>query len=214
MANYLSDYEKSKGYPNHLVMPRDLPNHDHDNGRIKTYDPYKINDGMQVLWGMNKPLISDSDGLGSDISADVLSRWYWACFSSGGFTSFLARDLGTYPNGSTISEHLNRVRYLVDFVNRTDYANLKPADNLIVYGKGFCNRKNDSEYIVYLPAGGSITINLSSGSYQAQWFNPRDGQYKDIGIKNGGQQGFSAPDNKDWVLYLKKIITSRIQRRE
>ena len=42
LADYLTSYEGSLGYPQHIVMPRDLPNHDFDigsnpyGGRIKT----------------------------------------------------------------------------------------------------------------------------------------------------------------------------------
>ena len=60
-------------------------------------------------------------------------------------------------------------------------------------------------YVVYLPRGGGVTVDLSSlpGLAVAEWFNPRTGavMYKDS-VPGGARRSFAAPDNNDWALRL------------
>jgi hypothetical protein len=213
LADYLTEYEQSKGYPRHLVMPRDLPNHDFDIGsnpfgeRIKTYDPHEINDGMEALWVLDQPLISDSDGLVVDISADVFSRWYWACFTSGGYADKLHSALTGSPNGASIPVHLDRLAYLRDFVSQTGYAQLIPADQLVTSGDVFLLRNPGSEYIAYASSGGTFTLNLSGvglgKSLTARWFDPRSGLFSSEFQVQSGNVNFSTPDSQDWVLHIR-----------
>ena len=213
LADYLTQYEQSQGYPQHLVMPRDLPNHDFDigadpyGGGIKTYDPYALNQGMERLWGLNQPLISDSDGLEHGLAADRFGKWYWAAFTSGGFADYLTPDLTEYPNGASLSEHMDRLKHLSQFVAQTDYAHLSPSDSLVVSGEGFLLYNQSDEYIVYAPSGGSLTIDLSdagAGSMlTSRWYDLRNGVFgpKSL-IRGGANVTFTAPDNQDWALSI------------
>ena len=59
-------------------------------------------------------------------------------------------------------------------------------------------------YVVYLPAGGALTLRVESGSYRAEWFNPRSGERMAAGLAGEGPAVFSAhaPDGEDWVLVV------------
>jgi hypothetical protein len=219
LADYLTQYEQSQGYPRHLVMPRDLPNHDFDigpdpyGGRIKTYDPHEINQGMEALWALSQPLISDSDGLEHGLAADPFGKWYWAAFTSGGFADYLTPDLTEHPNGSSLSEQLGRLSYLSDFVSETGYANLSPSDSLVVAGNGFLLANQSDEYVVYAPSGGTLTINLSAAgtgsTLSSRWYNPRSGVFNpETIVEGGGNVTFTAPSSQDWALYIKGETTT------
>ncbi len=60
--------------------------------------------------------------------------------------------------------------------------------------------------IAYLPAGGTVTVDLSqlSGAQaQAWWYNPRNGEAFDAGIfATAGTWNFTAADSSDWVLVI------------
>jgi hypothetical protein len=60
--------------------------------------------------------------------------------------------------------------------------------------------------MAYLPAGGTITVDMSKVSghaARAWWFNPRDGMAASAGaFPASGQQDFKAPDTKEWVLVI------------
>lgn len=168
LANYLVDYEISRGYPRHLVMPRDLPNHDFAIGAnwyagdIKMYDPFQLNDGMQTLWNMSQPLISDSDGLEHGISAQRFGQWFWGAFSSGGFASYLTPDLTEHPDGSSLVQEFDRAQVLAQLFStyQSTYATMVPCDHVIASGNGFAIGSPGNRTIAYFPDGGKAQLQL------------------------------------------------------
>ena len=71
------------------------------------------------------------------------------------------------------------------------------------------------EYVLYFKHGGFVTIDLleATGHIKVQWLNlttgtvgeSRDDPQKDTEIIGGTYHAFAAPDNGDWVLYLKRL---------
>jgi hypothetical protein len=65
--------------------------------------------------------------------------------------------------------------------NRIPIAEMKCADELIGNAKNdnskYCFAKQGELYLVYLPDGGTTTLDLSAatGNFQVEWFNPREG---------------------------------------
>lgn len=61
------------------------------------------------------------------------------------------------------------------------------------------------EYVIYLPSGGSITVDLESvvGSLPVKWYNPRSGTISSqTEITGAGNRTFKPPDTNDWVLHI------------
>jgi hypothetical protein len=69
----------------------------------------------------------------------------------------------------------------------------------------YCLANPGGEYLIYLPDGGNVTVELSeaTGSFAVEWFNPREGTATDGGTSAGGDKvDFTVPFDGDAVLYL------------
>ena len=63
------------------------------------------------------------------------------------------------------------------------------------------------EYVLYFQHGGNVTIDLleATGHIKVTWLNPRTGETReDSSFVGGSYHAFAAPDDKDWVLHLKR----------
>jgi hypothetical protein len=59
---------------------------------------------------------------------------------------------------------------------------------------------------VYLPHGGSVTIQLQPGRYRASWFSAISGQVIDLPPVAGPEwKSPEAPDQNDWALLLRAM---------
>jgi hypothetical protein len=71
----------------------------------------------------------------------------------------------------------------------------------------YCLANPGHEYLVYLPEGGEVTVDVSAakGAMTVEWFNPRTGE-KLAGVKvdGGAKRPFHAPFQGDAVLYLRR----------
>jgi hypothetical protein len=143
---------------------------------------------------------------------------YWANLSGACGQAFGNRPIWLFDTGwqtaldSPGSGSMVHVRAL--FESRPWWA-LEPDDahEVVTAGIGTGNsyvaaaRANHGGTVMaYLPAGGTITVNLdqlSGATTRAWWFNPRDGTATNFGtFESTGSQEFSAPSSEDWVLVL------------
>lgn len=73
-------------------------------------------------------------------------------------------------------------------------------------GNAFALAKPAAAYALYLPAGGTVEVELASGvSYDYAWWTPsngKDGSFQDGGTTEGGKQTFTAPSSGDWALRI------------
>jgi len=63
------------------------------------------------------------------------------------------------------------------------------------------------QYVAVFPFGGKAVVQLAdakAGRYDAQFYNPRTGEYQTKTEVGGGPQSFTAPDGQDWVLVIRK----------
>jgi len=69
-----------------------------------------------------------------------------------------------------------------------------------------CLAEPAERYVIYLPQGGAVTVNLVPGDYRARWFNPRSGRFLKPAIPASGLEWTSPPaaDAEDWVLLLER----------
>jgi hypothetical protein len=72
---------------------------------------------------------------------------------------------------------------------------------------GYCLANPGKEYLVYLPEGGEVTMDVSAAtaSMDVEWFNPRTAEKRNGNRAVGGaKRALQAPFAGDAVLYLRK----------
>ena len=204
LADHLSAYEASRGLARHLVMPRDLPNHDNAGG--KRNDPATTHNEMVGKHGVNKPLVADNDG-GGDADVTGRRRKAWAVLTADGHVNYFHFSMyqKAVLDSQDVSDGMRYVGYTRKFVEdlAVDLRGMQPSDSLV--SNGWCYAKSGERYVLYLMNGGSTTIWGLPGSYSAKWFNPRDGSNQPA----SGGPAFTTPDGNDWVLYIVKTAESQ-----
>jgi hypothetical protein len=71
----------------------------------------------------------------------------------------------------------------------------------------YCLANPGHEYLVYNPGSArSFTLTLTKGAYAFEWFNPTAGSVAETGTftTDDGSRSFTAPFDRDAVLYVKK----------
>ena len=157
----------------------------------------------------SKVIISDTDhiwGIGGD------RVWAWKSFTRGLNPVFMDTysDYDEWDNSDPndpIWVSLRRnLGYILDYANRMDLVAMTPRGDLSTTGYCLANPAiNQAEYLVYLPTGGSATVDLSdaSGDLSVEWFNPGTGTTTADGTTTGGSSRlFTSPFGGDAVLYI------------
>jgi hypothetical protein len=219
LANVLSNYETSKSFSRHLVMPRDLRVHENIVGPDTHCDDYNNPSGVPGIIHSafvngfsqySSPLISDNDCNGQTISPDLRRQKAWALLTAGAHINYFHFRLntlgGTDGLGSADANNgMRYIGYLEKFLiaNRVNLVGMRPSDGLVTNGRWAYARSGD-EYIIYFRAGGSTTVSNLPSSYTAIWYNPRGNTSQPAAA---GSATFTTPDNNDWVLYIKRGAT-------
>ena len=158
----------------------------------------------------SKVVLADTDHL-CGICGDRF--WVWKSFTRGENPIFMdIYDNATSgrgipfanPNEVEIRNNLGYVRSLSQSVNLT---NLTPHSDLCSSKYCLANPStNGAEYLVYLPSGGSVTVDLSATdkSLSVEWINPTLGiiMFVRDTVAGGGNRVFTAPFPGDAVLHI------------
>ena len=169
---------------------------------------YKCPELGSCTWGN----INDSELLGT--------KGIWAAALNGGWVA--GYEYVDSPRGDTNEifsnmdiPSINYHSYLKKFFSATEFEKLIPHDELIASGSGQLMAQENNigaltgnEFVVFLPSGGNVTVNLSSGTgvMYVKWYDPSTGTYTDsANVTAGGNQAFSAPDTSPWVLWLNAV---------
>ncbi|MEL6535190.1 MAG: DUF5060 domain-containing protein [Bacteroidota bacterium] len=156
-------------------------------------DPWHPTLRRYVLWGS---LMSGAAGV----------EWYFGAH---------------YPHNDLTSEDWRQRDQLWDltryahqfFETWLPYAEMAPAHNLVSTAGGYCLRKPDAVYAVYLPEATDQELDLqeATGTYDVRWYNPRTGGELVPGsilqVAGGVQQNLGTPPTEplqDWVVLLRK----------
>lgn len=98
---------------------------------------------------------------------------------------------------------LGYTRMLAD---RMDLLSTVPLPDLA--SSTYCLANRGSEYLIYLPNGNEVMVNLvdAPGFFQAEWFNPNTGEFTESEkIEGGGEVALTSPfEAVGMVLYLMK----------
>lgn len=148
--------------------------------------------GLAHLALASKPLIQEEHGLGEEDEAN--RRNAWAAFMGG------AGGSGT----GAFLEPLSR------FVATVPFERLAPDALLVPSGGAYALADPGKVYVFYFYEGGSALINLTgtSGSFAAEWLDPRTGTVLPApDVAGGGFLTFTAPGSgDDRVLALRKRL--------
>jgi hypothetical protein len=191
MAEVINRRDAANGHPLHLVMPRDLPNHEriaHDRT------------GMLANRGLGQPLVIDND-FGINVWTPEFRRQKaWAALTSGAHISFFHFPMSDpevlrSEDVELGMRYVGNSRRFVELLG-IDLAGMAPCDHLV--SAGWCYGRPGEELVVYLPEGGSVSLEALPPDFEAQWFDPRTGALR----RAAGGPTFDAPSGQDWALHV------------
>ena len=152
--------------------------------------------------------LSDTDHL-CGICGDA--AWPWKSFTRGHNPLLMdgydgspgVGDPKYNPNDPIWDAIRTNMGYARSYALRMDLAHALPREDLA--STGYCLAVVGREYLVVLPSGGNVTVNLSgvSGSPAVEWFRPSNGQTTAGGaIAGGGTVTLTAPFTGMAVVYI------------
>lgn len=120
------------------------------------------------------------------------------------FVGGVSKDQRDYPDWEPTRRAMgDTARY----AQRMDLAKMTPRPELA--SSHYCLANPGQEYLIYLPEGGSVTLNLrgTSGQFAMEWFLPRLGRSFPGArpLPGGDYVAAAAPFTGDAVLYLKHL---------
>ena len=154
----------------------------------------------------------------SEISLDDWRKLHWSIVMAGGYFDtgyqYIYYDpdhhyskpyTGWNLNYPTNLQGMAQMKYLYDFFQKVEFWNMTPSDHLVISGIAYSLANIGQEYVIYLPDGGSVTVDLSdaSGTLNVKWYDPKTGRYYDEGtVIGGGSERFTPPFSGDAVLHI------------
>jgi hypothetical protein len=92
---------------------------------------------------------------------------------------------------------------------------MTPSDGLSSASGSYCLAQTGLVYAVYLPNGGTTSLNLSggaAGAYTVRWYDPRNGGALQTGsvtqVSGGGTRSLGSPpaaSTNDWVILVSAV---------
>ena len=219
MIRFIHTCEATKPKQHPVGMTQQYPEGDRD-ALLRSPSNW-ISSNVKVPRGDGrKVILNDTDhsyfwtGLKKDRLA-AQRAWVWENFTRGNQCLFMdpyldpSHDRGRNnpadgkpdPYWDTIRDAMGHTRAYAQRINLTLAL---PHDELA--STSYCLANPGTEYLVYQPAAGEpFTLQLKTGSYRYEWFDPVKGVAAGTGrIHASGETKFKPPFNGDSVLYLQK----------
>ncbi len=137
----------------------------------------------------------------------VRNKVLWATFMADGSGVEYYYGYQTEANDLNAQDHRTRAhkyeqaKIARDFMQKLPFSTMHNMDDLTAATDDYVFGKDDEIYVVYLPKGGSTAINLPTGKWQVQWFNPKTGG--NLSSKTAVKGSITAPDAaNDWVALI------------
>ncbi len=139
--------------------------------------------------------------------------WVWKNLLRGNNVAFMDPYLVKWPGrnkpeGSNVDPYWETLRtsmgYTRIYAEKMNLAAAKPHGELA--STGYCLANPGNEYLVYLPDGDQVTLDLSasSGVFSVEWMDPVQGRIiPDKDVTGGDKRIFKSPFPNDAVLYLR-----------
>jgi hypothetical protein len=157
-------------------------------------------------WNQSKVSLHDTDhvwGTGGN------PQWVWKAFVRGHNPIFMdpydnsVLAKGPAESWEPLRHAMGHTRRLAERIN---LARMTPHGELA--SSKYCLADPGSEYVVYLPSGGQVEVDLSAakGQLSAEWIHPTEGTIQQGEAASGGaKRMFRAPFSGDAALHLKTI---------
>ena len=217
MINFIKDYEAGLPKQHPVGMTIEYPNGNNSElfaspaDWISPKGIYNL-DAPQSSGG-TKVILLDTDHL-CGICGD--RYWVWKGFTRGNnpilMDPYDGKNWGLPPgydpnDPKWINLRLN-LGYTLAYAHRINLKEMKPREDLC--SSTFCLANPvaiGAEYLVYLPSGGSVTVDLTASprEFSVEWFDPKTGNTMNGEIiSGGGFESFLSPVgfSDDAVLYL------------
>ncbi len=180
----------------------------------------------QAQTGRLVPTVLDSFGIedawervAGERSADVLRRRAWEIYMAGAYATFAEsarQGTGVPPDtgggwvngrGDDNMRLLEGIAPIREFFAKFEWWRAEASPHLLE-GEGFCLARSGEFYAVYSPRGASARLRLEGEDYRALRWNPRAGEWSELGAANGPVWTIPAhPDQGDWaVLVLRRHL--------
>lgn len=147
-------------------------------------------------------VIADTDHMGWNRFRNDTAKgraWAWKNFTRGYNASLLI----VIPDKAGWNEARRALGDTRSLATRINLVAMTPRNNLA--SSKYCLADAGKEYLVYLPSGGNVSVDLSAalGELAVEWFNPVTGKTQNSKAVHGGaRRDFKAPFEGDAVLYL------------
>lgn len=213
MVDYIHQYEAGKAKRHPVGMTSMWPGGDNAwlfGSSAEWIAPNGSLDDTPSALG-SKVILNDTDHL-CGVCGNV--SWIWKSFTRGTNPMLMDPYDGGWPIASVPynvqDPRWEQVRtnmgYARSYADRMDILSMKPHSELASSGYCLANPAGAKpEYLVYLPSGGSVTVNLTttSGSLAVEWFLPSTGRTVSGAVTTGGaSRTLAAPSGPDAVLYI------------
>lgn len=176
-----------------------------------------VNRFGEDFWQYGKPVVVGEMTSSTVGEYGAERRLYWIGFVSGLHMGRADRHFGPVIDGRLIESEIfgfegipviyEDIRRLAEFIEsrKVKFWRMSPSDHLLKKGSEedmiYCLAEEKKEYIVYFARGGSAELKLSD--CRAEWYRPATGESEAHIRCEEGNNRFTAPDNDDWVLYIK-----------
>jgi hypothetical protein len=157
-------------------------------------------------WNGEKVSLLDTDhvwGVGGN------HAWVWKSFVHGHNPLFMdpydGEVLGKHFDPKFELLRLN-LGYTMRYAKKMNLAEMIPHNDLA--STQYCLANPGKEYLIYLPDGGEVAVDLSatSGTFAVEWFNPETGEAISSEAISGGEiKKLVTPFDSDAVLYILKL---------
>ena len=149
-------------------------------------------------------------------SADNMRRIGWeialaGCYQSTGETA--RRATGYWPDtgggwvngrGDKTMTMLEGYAHVLEFMTRFAWWKAEPHDELVDQGN-YCLAEPGAAYALYLPHGGSATLQLQGGPYDCTLFDPRTGKTRSLpAVRVLKWTSPPMPAEQDWAILLRR----------
>ncbi|MCB1034564.1 MAG: hypothetical protein KDD47_12100, partial [Acidobacteria bacterium] len=181
----LARYLKALDQDRHLVIPLDLPDHQHTPGMLPPeHLPEATHEALLRIRPRTTPLIVHNDAPGSFLPPALQREKAWAVLTAGAYLNYFSNreDLAHVRRSrSPESRGARFVGRVGEILRATgvDLRKLEPADSLVATDSpagAWCLARPGEEYLVYKRSGkgnASVLLRGLPAAFRARWFDPR-----------------------------------------